>query len=101
MADIHIRLNSRQEEYNNIFNKLYTSLKNLKKDNKNRLIVICGDLLHNKSNLSPECIITTWNFLDNLRNIYPVILIAGNHDSIMNNNDRIDSITSILKDRPL
>ena len=101
MADIHIRLNSRLDEYEYVFNNLYKSLENLKQDNKNRLIVICGDLLHSKSNLSPECIMMCWNFLNNLSKFYPVILIAGNHDAIMNNEYKIDSITAILKDRPL
>lgn len=30
MADIHIRLNSRTEEYNHVFNNLYNSISKLK-----------------------------------------------------------------------
>ena len=101
LSDIHIRINSRYDEYNHVFNNLYNSLENLKLDNKNRLIVICGDLLHSKSSLSPECILMAWNFLYKLSSYYPVILIAGNHDAILNNSNRIDSITAILKDRCL
>ena len=101
LSDIHIRINSRYDEYNHVFNNLYDSLTLLKQDNKNRLIVICGDLLHSKSSLSPECILMAWNFLYKLSSFYPVILIAGNHDAILNNYNRIDSITAILKDRCL
>ena len=101
LSDIHIRLYSRIEEYNYIFNKLYKFLIQYKKNNKpeNNLIVITGDLLHSKNELSPESIMLTISFLKKLTTIYPVILIAGNHDALLNNNHRIDSISAILKDR--
>lgn len=98
ISDIHIRLYSRKEEYNYVFNKLYEIIKSHEKVKKS-LIVITGDILHNKIELTPECILMTHEFLKNLGEICPTILIAGNHDALLNNRERIDSLTSILYER--
>ena len=98
ISDIHIRLYSRKEEYEYVFSKLYESLKKEAHIHES-LIVITGDLLHNKNDLTPECIIMTFNFLNELSSICPTVLIAGNHDALLNNKDRLDSITPILYNR--
>ena len=52
-ADIHIRLNSRIEEYRYIFQKVYSKLKEYKANGiTNALICIAGDILHSKVDLS-------------------------------------------------
>jgi DNA repair exonuclease SbcCD ATPase subunit/DNA repair exonuclease SbcCD nuclease subunit len=100
ISDIHIRLYSRFDEYNTVFNNLYTFLRNKKsEESENGIIVITGDLLHSKNQLSPECILITYNFLKELAEIFPTFLIAGNHDALLTNNQRIDSITAIIKNR--
>jgi DNA repair exonuclease SbcCD nuclease subunit len=98
ISDIHIRLYSRLDEYVYIFDKLYKYIKSYKKTNKNEynLIVITGDLFHCKNELSPESIMLALSFLETLAAIYPVILIAGNHDALLNNKQRLDSISAIL-----
>ena len=101
IGDIHIRLSTRHDEYNIVFNKLYKDLIEMKQDNKSRLIYIAGDLFHTKNELQPDTVVFAWNFLKNLSDIYPVIIIMGNHDTLETNNDKTDTITSILKDRPL
>lgn len=98
LSDIHIRLNSRKEEYEFVFEELYQTLKKLPQI-KESLIVITGDLLHNKIDLTPECILMSYGFLSNLGLIAPTFLIAGNHDALLNNRERIDSITCILHHR--
>lgn len=98
ISDIHIRLNSRKEEYNTVFEQLYTIIKKHDKVS-NSVIVITGDLLHNKIDLTPECILMSYSFLHELGSIAPTILIAGNHDALLNNRQRMDSITSILHAR--
>lgn len=100
LADIHIRLNIYHDEYKQVFNRLYDSLNRLKEINKNIIIAICGDLLHTKNLLTPDCTIITWDFLHNLSKIYPVIIIMGNHDKMLDMK-KTDSISSILKDRPI
>ena len=105
ISDIHIPLFKRNDEYLEVFETLYQKIKNIKNDlkiNENRNIpiitVITGDVLHSKSDLSPECIFNTRNFIKNLLKLLPVVIIPGNHDVNMNNNNRLDSITPILDD---
>jgi len=101
ISDIHIRLYNRSKEYNDVFQKLYVFLHQKIEENPNQIIIITGDLLHSKNTLSPECIITTQNFLIQLASIAPTILIAGNHDALLTNNQREDSITAIVEKIPI
>ena len=110
ISDLHIPLYKRHDEYLSVFNNLLTYLKQEKARNniseaKNvdipMVIVITGDILHSKSDLSPECIQMTYNIIKNLAGLMPVIMIPGNHDINMNNRDRLDSLTPILADMPL
>jgi DNA repair exonuclease SbcCD ATPase subunit len=101
IADIHIRLSKLHDEYNFVFNNLYEQLNCIKLTNPDTIICLCGDLLHSKDELKPDTIIHTWNFIKNLSDIFPLIIITGNHDTIELNNNKVDSITSILKDRPI
>ena len=94
VSDIHIRLTKRHDEYNNIFKNFYTALK--KSDKKSSILVIAGDLFHNKSDLSPECVQIAGDFLKNCSDILPTILIAGNHDATLTNKNRLDSISPII-----
>ena len=95
ISDIHIRLYNRQKEYQDVFQKLYQYIK--ENSINKEIIIITGDLLHSKNNLSPESILITQNFLINLANLCPTFLIAGNHDAMLSNNQREDSITAIVK----
>ena len=97
ISDIHIRLIHRKQEYLTVFKNLYKFLESQKGENS--LIIITGDLLHSKLELSPECCDITFDFLKNLCSFFPVILIAGNHDALLNNLNRTDSISSILYHR--
>ena len=97
ISDIHIRLYNRQKEYQEVFNKLYELIEQNIKQNPNQIIIITGDLLHSKNNLSPECILNTQNFLIKLSSITLTLLIAGNHDALLTNNQREDSITAIVE----
>lgn len=109
ISDIHIHLYKRHEEYKEIFNKLYNYLlsekeklkiSNEKNKNISTIIIITGDILHCKSDLSPECVNLTYKFFKNLSSIMPVIIIPGNHDVNMNNKSRMDSLTPIIADLP-
>lgn len=94
MADIHIPAQlytKRMEEYQFVFNNLYSQLKSNKPD----LIVITGDLLHVKLAIEPETLVTTSIFVKNLSDIAPVIIIIGNHDFAENNLQRMDSVYAI------
>jgi len=97
ISDIHIRLYNRQKEYADIFQKLFQKIKEIKSKIPNIIIIITGDLLHSKNILSPESILITQQFLQKLSEITTTILIAGNHDALLTNNQREDSITAITK----
>lgn len=109
LSDIHIQLYKRHQEYREVFQRVYNYLNAEKLAagidiNKNTdipfIVVITGDILHSKADLSPECIQLTYNFIKMLSSIMPVVLIAGNHDININNRDRLDSLTPILADLP-
>lgn len=109
ISDIHIQLYKRHDEYQQIFTKVYEYLKNEKQkfhipEYKNReiplIIVLTGDILHSKSDLSPECIQLTYNFIKTLASIMPLVMIPGNHDININNRDRLDALTPIIADLP-
>ena len=97
ISDIHIRLYNRQKEYADIFQKLFQKIKEIKAEIPNLIIIITGDLLHSKNILSPESILITQQFLQKLSEITTTLLIAGNHDALLTNNQREDSITAITK----
>lgn len=84
LADIHIRTN-RQEEYLSVFKKLFISIK---EQTTTPLILLCGDIIHNKSKITPEVIKLTNFLLDGLGDIGKVILLSGNHDLVENNQNR-------------
>lgn len=93
VADIHIRLTKRHDEYLGVFEKLYKDARILP---KNTCIAVLGDLFHSKSDLSPECVGLASEFLKNLADIRPTVLIAGNHDATLSNKNRLDSLSPIV-----
>jgi predicted MPP superfamily phosphohydrolase len=90
-------LYNRQKEYADIFQKLFQKIREIKNEIPNLIIIITGDLLHSKNILSPESILITQQFLQKLAEITTTLLIAGNHDALLTNNQREDSITAITK----
>jgi DNA repair exonuclease SbcCD nuclease subunit len=101
IADIHIRLSTRHAEYNKVFEEFYNELKIIVKYEPNCIVCLCGDLLESKDELKPDTILHTWNFLKNISQILPLIIISGNHDRIEQNDNKYDSIQAILDDRPI
>lgn len=98
LADIHIRNYLRFDEYAIIFEKLFNFIKKEKEENPNdnNIIVVAGDVFHTKQRLSPEAILQGRDFFKNLSDLYPVFLICGNHDSVINNKNIKDSLSSVL-----
>jgi DNA repair exonuclease SbcCD ATPase subunit len=95
LADIHIRLFKRHEEYREAFHKLYDQLRNT--DLSEGVIVVAGDIVHAKTDMSPEMVVLASEFLRNLADIAPTIVIAGNHDLNLSNMNRLDSLTPIIR----
>jgi DNA repair exonuclease SbcCD nuclease subunit len=102
LADIHIRTMRMHDEYKEVFVSLIKQVTELVQDFEREeiRIVVAGDLVHQKIVISNEqLMLGTW-FLRNLEKIAPVILIAGNHDLLENNKDRMDSITPMVQFLP-
>lgn len=93
VADIHIRLNKRHDEYREVFNELY---KAVDLTPETTIVAVLGDVFHSKSDLSPECVQMATDFFNNLANLRPTILIAGNHDATLSNKSRLDCLTPII-----
>ena len=93
ISDVHIRKTRRHEEYRIVLDNLISSLESFAIDR----IVVAGDLLHNKTDLSPEAVHLASKYLDALSNIAPVDLILGNHDCVINQHNRLDSLTPIIE----
>lgn len=99
LADIHIRTFRLHDEYKDVFKNLLLQVKELVKDyHRDEIrIVLVGDLVHQKIIISNEqLILGTW-FLRKLEEIAPLIVVAGNHDLLENNKDRMDSITPMVQ----
>jgi len=92
ISDVHIRLNTRIEEYKSVFNKLYKSITKQNPD----LIVLTGDLNHQKSSISPNSLSLLAEFLKKLSDIQTIWVIAGNHDQAKNTYESMDSIEPIV-----
>jgi DNA repair exonuclease SbcCD ATPase subunit len=92
-SDVHIRLDSRHQEYRTAFESLYSAARELPDDS---IIVCCGDVLHQKINLSPESITLASELFVKLSEIKPLIIIPGNHDALISNKSRMDSLTPII-----
>jgi len=95
ISDIHIRLFKRHDEYEDVLNKLYLQLRNAQLENG--VIVVAGDIVHAKTDMSPELVAFTSNFFRNLADIAPTIVIAGNHDLNLANTERLDSLSPIVE----
>ena len=90
LSDLHIRNGdnkySRYDEYNTVFNNTISSLntnitnKNLSKSDF--VIIITGDIFHNKNNIGNYGLLLYKNFITELIKIGKVIIIHGNHDKI-------------------
>jgi DNA repair exonuclease SbcCD nuclease subunit len=60
-------------------------------------VVIAGDIVHQKITISNELFSLVAWFLNECSKLCPVVVIAGNHDLLENNKDRLDSITPIIE----
>ncbi len=91
-SDLHLRLFKDHDLYKSIMEDAISQWKELKPDR----IVFTGDLVHSKNQLTPELIdMVSW-ILSECAKIAKVIIIPGNHDANLRNEDRLDSITPIV-----
>ena len=101
IADLHFRTYNRHSECKEVCSKFLSEVKKYIEDNKLSFeecrIVIAGDIVHQKITISNELTMLVSWFLNRCSELCPVVLIAGNHDLLENNKDRIDSLTPIIE----
>lgn len=97
-ADIHIRNFQRLEEYSEQLERFVEKCREITKDYERDevRILICGDLVHSKNQISNELIVFTSYFLRQLEEIATVLVYAGNHDLLINNTSRTDTLTALF-----
>jgi DNA repair exonuclease SbcCD nuclease subunit len=98
LADIHLRTYRYHDEYNEVFENLYREIQNVLEtyDYEDTRIVIVGDIFHQKITISNESLLMCSRFFKRLAEIAPLVIVAGNHDLLENNQDRLDSITPVV-----
>lgn len=92
LADIHVKTNSDINFWKYLIDKQYEEAVAKSPD----LIVVLGDIFHNKTTLSPQQVSIVSYFLKKLSDISDVIIIKGNHDISLQNMKKMDSITPIV-----
>lgn len=95
-GDLHIRLLKRHDEYRDVLEKFLADVARDKSDGK--AIVVTGDVLHSKTELTPECVQLARWFFTSAAKICPTFVICGAHDINLTNKARLDSLTPILSD---
>lgn len=93
ISDIHIRNLKRHLEYEDVFNRLFEYIKETKDEHS--IIFLGGDIVHSKTDISPELIDVTSRFLKGCADLLPTILIAGNHDFNLKST-RLDVLSPIV-----
>ncbi len=91
-SDIHVRNLKYHKEQKQVFQKLYELAAHEEPDH----IVLTGDIFHVKSHVTPEAYNMVADLFTNLANIAPVHIIAGNHDTILKNKNRLDNISPVV-----
>jgi DNA repair exonuclease SbcCD nuclease subunit len=93
LADIHIRYIDRHDEYKKIFEKL---IENINKDGdfSSSIMVISGDIFHNRDRFVSETLLLFDNFVKKVTELINLFVIVGNHDCF-NHSDRLDTVSGI------
>jgi exonuclease SbcC len=105
LSDIHIRngdsFYSRYDEYNSVFENLFNNIKNkfikLNINYDEALIIITGDIFHNKNNIGNYGLMLFKILIKNLTTIAKTIILEGNHDSIQHELNQPSLVTSTFE----
>jgi DNA repair exonuclease SbcCD ATPase subunit len=101
ISDIHIRSGdsnkSRYTEYITVFNNLYESISQQPSIiNKSAVIVITGDIFHDKNRIGPSGIKIAIYLLQKLSQLAHVFVIRGNHDYRQDFPNEPDLISALM-----
>lgn len=94
IADIHFRNIQRHIEFRAVCSNFIDQMKKIQPDR----IVIAGDIVHSRNQISPELVNEVSWFLTECSSVTKkVIIIPGNHDIVEQNKERMDALTPIIK----
>ena len=94
MADLHIPQEINESRpYNTMVDKLIENvIKEIENPEETRIVIV-GDIFHNKIRTTNEAKDVFHHILNYFNKVCPTYIVAGNHDMLQNNKDRMDSIT--------
>jgi|APGre2960657468_1045069.scaffolds.fasta_scaffold06429_1 energy-coupling factor transporter ATP-binding protein EcfA2 len=103
LADIHLRTGNaehiRKNEYEYVIDQLMLRLQKLKcVQKRTALIVVCGDIFHNKNKLESNTVRLWTRFIKGLTDLAPVVLLCGNHDFRQEDPSCPDLVDVMLED---
>jgi len=94
IADIHFRNIQRHNEFRAICENFLDQMRKMKPER----IVIAGDIVHSRNQISPELVNEVSWFLNQCSKVTgKVVIIPGNHDIVEQNKERMDALTPIIK----
>lgn len=99
-ADIHVPSLKGIEQLKPVLQKFIDKCKDIVDDEdgpENVRIAVLGDIFDQKIAITNESVLCVDWFLSELDKICKTIVIAGNHDFLMNNMDRVDSLTPLFE----
>ena len=104
VSDIHIRHGDRKfcryDEYSNVFDRLFVSIRcQIKELNilpEDFIIVVSGDIFHNKNIVGNYGLMLYRKFIEGLVNIGKTIIFHGNHDRNQNEIEQPSLVSSTL-----
>ncbi len=98
IADVHFYNVNRHTEYREILSQFISEIRDIEEKTTDGEVgvLIAGDFFHQKITISNELnIIANW-FLREISSICDVFIYAGNHDFIVGNKQRIDTLKGVL-----
>jgi DNA repair exonuclease SbcCD ATPase subunit/DNA repair exonuclease SbcCD nuclease subunit len=103
LSDIHIRTGnkskSRFDEYMTVFENTFQKVQTLA--DPHTIIILTGDIFHNKSKIEASGILLFNHLLTQLALICPVVVIQGNHDYCQDQQDIPDLISAMLHEKSI
>lgn len=99
-SDIHIPSLKGIDELKETLTVFIEKCKKIVKDedgSENVRIVVAGDIFHNKLAITNESILCAHWFFSELDKICKTFIVIGNHDFLMNNTGRVDSLSPLFE----
>lgn len=96
IADLHIPNDVKKRPFEEMMKQMvadiFTEVQKCENKDEARIVLV-GDIFSQKIRISNEAMQLFHELLNYLNEICPTIIVAGNHDMLENNTDKMDSIT--------